>query len=395
MRARGGSLRGSKPRANRRAARSTICLARGHMSVWPRQAGRSPATTCTSGGHTIVWPTSSRLGWPHNRMAHVEPPASRGHGGEPRAAMRSPGGHMIVWPRQAARHAWRRRVVSPPRAASAAQVERPDASAPERRCQAPWSAPPGWPAPGRPAERADGLVGGWLAGEPARGRAATVARSARIPMSRVPMSLAPSARTSEYRRYSPDQGALGGLPAGDQAHTGRCGQTNGKAIGTLPLDASLPAHTGPFRRRGAVTTEPRRPDGPRGCQDGVRGRPAASKRPAWAEYRRQAGAPTQFPGDRGLRPPHVYQPRAGHHAPPAAPWQSCSDADTAAANREYRRPDRECPPISTRSSALISPRPGTAKARATPPRRAHRPYRDARATAPQIGANRGTTDVRI
>ncbi len=156
--------------------------------------------------------------------------------------------------------------------------------------------PPGWPAPGRPAERADGLVGGWLAGEPARGRAATVARSARIPMSRVPMSLAPSARTSEYRRYSPDQGALGGLPAGDQAHTGRCGQTNGKAIGTLPLDASLPAHTGPFRRRGAVTTEPRRPDGPRGCQDGVRRRPAASKRPTLAEYRRQASAPTQFRG---------------------------------------------------------------------------------------------------
>ena len=180
-------------------------------------------------------------------------------------------------------------------------------------------------------------------------------------MSRVPMSLAPSARTSEHRRNSPDQGALGGLPAGDRAHTGRCGQTNGKAIGTLPRDASLPAARGPFRRRDAVTTEPRRPDGPRGCQDGVRGRPAAAKRPAWAEYRRQAGAPTQFPGDRGLRPPHVYQPRAGHHAPPAAPSQPCHDADTAAANREHRRPDREYPPISTRSSAMILPRPRTAK----------------------------------
>ena len=220
----------------------------------------------------------------------------------------------------------------------------------------------GAPAAGQRAfAQAGGLVDGRRAGQPARGRAATTARSTRVPMSRVPMSLAPSARTSEHRRYSPDQGALGGLPAGDRAHTGRCGQTNGKAIVTLPRDASLPAARGPFRRRGAVTMEPRRPGGPRGYQDGVRRRPAASKRPAWAEYRRQASAPTQFPGDRGLRAPHVYQPRAGHHAPPAAPWQPCNDADTAAANREHRRPDRECPPISTRSSAVIPPRPGTAK----------------------------------
>ena len=225
---------------------------------------------------------------------------------------------------------------------------------------APWSTRC-WPARVRPAERAGGLVGGRRAGGPARGRAAIVARSARVPMSRVPMSLAPSARTSEHRRYSLDQGALGGLPAGDRAHTGRCGQTNGTPIGTVPRDASLPAARGPFRRRGALTTEPRRPGGPRGYQDGVRRRPAASKRPTWAEYRRQVSAPTQFPGDRGLRPPHVSQPRAGHHALPAAPWQPCSDADTGAANREHRRPDREYPPISTRSSAVISPRPGTAK----------------------------------
>jgi hypothetical protein len=49
---------------------------------------------------------------------------------------------------------------------------------------------PCWPAGVRPAERAGGLVGGRRAGEPARGRAATSARSARVPMSRVPMSLA-------------------------------------------------------------------------------------------------------------------------------------------------------------------------------------------------------------
>jgi hypothetical protein len=237
----------------------------------------------------IVWPMSSRLGWPHDRVAHVEPPASRGHGGDARVAMRAPGGP----------HG---------RVATSSRVTRCQGypGCPRPTGRAPW-----W-------QRARGTVEHPLlasarsperAGEPARGRAAIAARSARVPMSRVPMSLAPSARTSEHRRYSPDQGALGGLPAGDRAHTGRCGQKNGKAIGTLPRDASLPATRGLFKRRGAVTTESRRPGGPRRYQDGVRRRPAASKRPTWAEYRRQASAPTQFPGDRGLRPPHLYQPR--------------------------------------------------------------------------------------
>jgi hypothetical protein len=367
MRARGCRQRGSKQRAYRRAARSAACLASGHMIVWPRHSARvtrTPAATRASRGHMIMWPTSSRLVivWPtSSRPRRAGTAATHVWRCAPRVATWSCG-HVKP------RHARRRRVVSPPRAARATQdaqgrqVERPGASAPQSAAVAgaPWSTRC-WPARVRPAERAGGLVGGRRAGEPARGRAATAARSARVPMSRVPMSLAPSARTSEHRPYSPDQGALRGLPAGDRAHTGRCGQTNGKAIGTLPRDASLPAARGPFRRRGAVTTEPRRPGGPRGYQDGVRRRPAASKRPTLAEYRRQASAPTQFPGDRGLRAPHVYQPRAGHHAPPAAPWQPCSDADTAAANREHRRPDREYPPISTRSSAVIPPRPGTAK----------------------------------
>lgn len=288
MRARGCRQRGSKQRAYRRAARSAACLASGHMIVWPCHSARvtrTPAATRVSRGHMLVWPTSSRLVivWPTSSRPCRAGTATHVWRCAPRVATWSCG---HVKPRRRRRRA----AACAPRSAAVAG--------------APWSARC-WPAPVRPVERAGGLVGGRRAGGPARGRAAIAARSARVPMSRVPMSLAPSARTSEHRRYSLDQGALGGLPAGDRAHTGRCGQTNGKAIGTLPRDASLPAARGPFRRRGALTTEPRRPGGPRGYQDGVRRRLAASKRPTWAEYRRQVSAPTQFPGDRGLRAPHV------------------------------------------------------------------------------------------
>ncbi len=263
-------------------------------------------------------------------MAHVEPPASRGHGGS-WVALATRGGDALLCvtrldvatrpcghPGRALSPCVTRLDVAtrpcghPGRASPHVRrpkADRSSALVPARPGARPLprhrGAPPCWPARVRPAERAGGLVGGRRAGGPARGRAVKAAQNARIPMSCVAMSLAPSARTSEHRQYSLDQGALRGLPAGDRAHTGRCGQKNGKAIGTLPRDASLPAARGLFRRRGALTTEPRRPGGPRGYQDGVRRRLAASKRPTWAEYRRQVSAPTQFPGDRGLRAPHV------------------------------------------------------------------------------------------
>lgn len=118
---------------------------------------------------------------------------------------------------------------------------------------------------------------------------------------------------------------------------------------------------GPFLRRRApnMRTPPAwRPQGaPR-----RRSRDAdAANMGSTAEYRRQASSPRQSPRDPGLRPPHVHRARAGRHAPPAAPWDPRSDADTAAAKREHRRPDRECPCFSARSSALISPRTPPAK----------------------------------
>jgi hypothetical protein len=208
MRARGCRQRGSKQRAYRRAARSAACLASGHMIVWPRHSARvtrTPAATRASRGHMIVWPTSSRLVivWPtSSRPRRAGTAATHVWRCAPRVATWSCG-HVKP------RHARRRRVVSPPRAARATQdaqgrqVERPGASAPRSAAVAgaPWSTRC-WPARVRPAERAGGLVGGRRAGEPARGRAATAARSARVPMSRVPMSLAPSARTSEHRRIA-------------------------------------------------------------------------------------------------------------------------------------------------------------------------------------------------
>ena len=145
----------------------------------------------------------------------------------------------------------------------------------------------GAPAAGQRAfAQAGGLVGGRRAGQPARGRAATAARSARVPMSRVPMSLAPSARTSEHRRYSPDQGALGGLPAGDRAHTGRCGQTNGKAIGTLP---GTPVYRPPGGRSGAAARGQRNRAGlvaPGGTKTVF----AAAPRPRSGQHGRNIGA---------------------------------------------------------------------------------------------------------
>ncbi len=186
--------------------------------------------------------------------------------------------------------------------------------------------------------------------------------------------------TSEHRRDSPAPERLGGPPAGDRAHTGRCGQTNGTATGTAPQDAGLLAVTGPSRRLRAETAEPRRPDGLRGCQDGVRRRRAAADA-ANMRTPRRTSAPGEraeaIPEEPGPQPAACRSGRCGRQPPPAAFGRLRSDADTAAANREHRRPNGECPPRSTISSVLISPRTTPAKARATPPDRPHGPCCDA------------------
>jgi hypothetical protein len=208
---------------------------------------------------------------PHDHVATSHRPAPRRHGGDARVAMRASGGQMIVWPRPAARvtPARRRRTcgdarlgwphdrvatssrpLSPPCAASLGcpgQVERPGARAPRGVAvvRAPWSAPM-LAALIRPVERASGLVGGRRAGAKPRGHDGAMSARSDVPRSDV---LGPSARTSEHRRYSAGQGALGGLPTDDRAHTGRCGQTNGTPIGTV---LGTPAYRSPGARSGAA-----------------------------------------------------------------------------------------------------------------------------------------------
>jgi hypothetical protein len=172
MRARGCRQRGSKQRAYRRAPRSTACLASGHMIVWPRHSARvtrTPAATRASRGHMIVWPTSSRLVivWPtSSRPRRAGTAATHVWRCAPRVATWSCG-HVKP------RHARRRRVVSPPRAARLPRMPKADRSsalvparpgarplpghrgapAAGQRAFAQLSGPAGWSAAGGPASR--------------------------------------------------------------------------------------------------------------------------------------------------------------------------------------------------------------------------------------------------
>ena len=154
MRERGCRQRGSKQGAYRRAARSAAYLASGHMIVWPRHSAR--VDPCLAWPHDRV----AHVEPPRDRVAHVEPPVSRGHG-DARVAMRAPGGHMVVWPRQAASRTATTRapgghmVVWPRQAASRMATTRRVAAS---RCQ-------GYPGCPSPTGRAP-----WCQRAPERGR---------------------------------------------------------------------------------------------------------------------------------------------------------------------------------------------------------------------------------
>ena len=192
MRARGCRQRESKQGAYRRAARSAACLASGHMIVWPRHSSRvtrTPAATRASRGHMIVWPTSSRLVivWlTSSRPRRAGTAATHVWRCAPRVATWSCG-HVKP------RHARRRRVVSPPRAARATQdaqgrqVERPGASVPRSAAVAgaPWSTRC-WPARVRPGRRAGRWPAGWPAGARPRGHNGAKRACSDVPCSDVP-----------------------------------------------------------------------------------------------------------------------------------------------------------------------------------------------------------------
>jgi hypothetical protein len=207
---------------------------------------------------------------------------------------------------------------------------------------------------------------------------------------------------SAYRSLRRDRPYLGEtrVPGPPRPHTEPRRATFRTAIGTSPAERAQPAATG-HPRRGRPengTTPARRPERPaRRRSPPPLQRVAPPSGPPKTEYRRQASSLTRPAEKPGLRPPHVLRALMGHHAPPAAPWRQCDLSEYQhSEKREHRRPEQR---MSAAIDEIKGPSPIHGRHRKKPAQ--HRqavsadPIRDARATAPQIGTDSDSGDVRI
>jgi hypothetical protein len=178
------------------------------------------------------------------------------------------------------------------------------------------------------------------------------------------------ARTSEHRRDRPCLGETSGSPGLIRAHTRRGGRANRNASRTSPAQRGLPAATRPSTARPCPNTEQRRPDAPNGPRDSVRYCDAAPMRHECgtkSEYLRQASPQTPPAEKPRLRPSRVHRALTGRQAPTRTPNRQSGPAGTHSEDREHRRPNSECPRLSTRSRPPVPTRTTPAKTRQTPP----------------------------